>query len=324
MPNKSIEIINYNGTEYEVGIQSLATSEKKGLMSPEDKDKLENMLVSSVSGSDPISVSNTNGVATVSHNDSGVTANTYGVTAATGLTPGFGGTFSVPGFTVNAKGHVTAAGAHNVTIPATLANTIDPGLMSAGDKSRLDNMADNAKNTTISATSPIAASAATGEVTITHVASGPSPTASTSKGDTNNQEPLFGESFKVTSGTVDKYGHTTAFAEHTVTIPATLAASDKNGLMSKTDKANFDLGVTIAGNTVAIGGSLAANTLRTSLGLSNAMHFIGIATVAITDGSTTNPTISGYTFGANGASAQKGDVVIDKDSAYEFVWTGSK
>ena len=89
--------------------------------------------------------------------------------------------------------------------------------------------------------------------------------------------------------------------------------------MSPDDKANFDLGVTIAGNTIAIGGGLEASTLKTSLGLSNAMHFIGIATVAITDGSTTNPSISGYTFGTNGANAQKGDVVIDKDSAYEFV-----
>jgi len=78
--------------------------------------------------------------------------------------------------------------------------------------------------------------------------------------------------------------------------------------------------VTIAGNTVSLGGSLAANTLISSLGLSNALHFIGIATVGIVDGGTADPTISGYTF----SNAKAGDVVIDKDSAYEFVWTGSK
>lgn len=76
--------------------------------------------------------------------------------------------------------------------------------------------------------------------------------------------------------------------------------------------------VTIAGNNISLGGSIDATTLRESLGLSNAMHFVGIATVAITDGSTTNPSISGYT------TKQKGDVIIDKESAYEYVWTGSK
>lgn len=324
--NKVIEKINYNGTTYEVGIQSLATSQEKGLMSPTDKMRLDNMEVSSIAGTAPISVSapNDNGVVTISHNNSNVTANTYGTTATTALTPAFGATFSVPGFTVNALGHVTAAGAHTVKIPNTEASSGAAGLMSAADKGKLDDIAANAKNTTIKATAPIAASAQTGEVTITHATSGPSTSGNTSKGDTTNMEPAFGGTFKVTSGTVDKYGHTTAFAEHTVKIPATIATSGEDGLMSKADKANFDLGVTIAGNTIAIGGDLAANTLRTSLGLSTAMHFIGISTVAITDGSTTNPTITGYDFGTNGANAQKGDVVIDKDSAYEFVWTGSK
>ena len=52
-----------------------------------------------------------------------------------------------------------------------------------------------------------------------------------------------------------------------------------------------------------------------NLGLSNAMHFIGVATVAITDGSTTDPAISGY------STKTAGDVIIDKDTAYEYVWT---
>ena len=52
--------------------------------------------------------------------------------------------------------------------------------------------------------------------------------------------------------------------------------------------------------------------------LSTAMHFIGKATVAITDGSTTNPSISGYDFTAD---RKPGDVIIDKDNSYEYVWT---
>lgn len=66
------------------------------------------------SGTSPISISGTS----VSHANSGVTANTYGTTATTGLTPDFGDSFSVPGFTVNATGHITAAGSHDIQLPA--------------------------------------------------------------------------------------------------------------------------------------------------------------------------------------------------------------
>lgn len=90
-----------------------------------------------------------------------------------------------------------------------------------------------------------------------------------------------------------------------------LAGSIANGKLANSS-------ISIAGTSVSLGGTLAAETLRTNLGLSNAMHFIGKATVAITDGSTTNPTISGYDF-TNKKTA--GDVIIDKDTAYEYVWT---
>ena len=215
-----IKKINYNGDTYIVGVQTEATTSEAGLLSPTDKAKIDNMTVSEIIGTSPIDASTSNSITTISHNNSGVTASTYGATATTALTPDFGSTFDVPGFTVNATGHTVAAGAH------------------------------------------------------------------------------------------------------TVKIPDTLASSSAPGLMSKTDKYNFDSGLTIAGNTLAIGGTITADTLRTSLGLSNAMHFIGIATVAITDGSTTNPTISGYDFGTNGVNATAGDVIIDKDSSYEYVWTG--
>jgi len=90
-----------------------------------------------------------------------------------------------------------------------------------------------------------------------------------------------------------------------------LAGSIANGKLANSS-------INIAGTSVSLGGTLAASTLRTNLGLSNAMHFIGKATVAITDGSTTDPTISGYDFTNKKAA---GDVIIDKDTAYEYVWT---
>lgn len=199
--------------------EPLASATNSGLMSTNDKIIIDQLTVYSIEGTSPINASTKNGVASISHATSGVNANTYGTTATTALNPAFGDTFSVPGFTVNNTGHVTAAGAHNVKIPATL------------------------------------------------------------------------------------------------------ASATTNGLMSKGDKGKFDSGITIANNTIEIGSSLSADTLRTSLGLSNAMHFIGHATVAIEDTSTTDPQILNYDFGVNGANAKPGDVIIDKEGAYEYVWS---
>jgi hypothetical protein len=82
--------------------------------------------------------------------------------------------------------------------------------------------------------------------------------------------------------------------------------------------------VTIAGNDVSLGGSITADTLRTSLGLSNAMHFIGVTSTALTDGATT-ATLTAKTTGSltkiTGFVA--GDVVIDANNSYEYVWTGA-
>lgn len=54
------------------------------------------------------------------------------------------------------------------------------------------------------------------KVTISHAAPG---TASTSKGDTSNQTPNFGATFKVLSAGIDHTGHVKDLNEHEVTIP---------------------------------------------------------------------------------------------------------
>lgn len=54
------------------------------------------------------------------------------------------------------------------------------------------------------------------------------------------------------------------------------------------------------------------------LGLSNAMHFIGKATKAITDGGTEDPGITGY------IAKTAGDVVLGMDGEFEYVWTLAK
>lgn len=84
-----------------------------------------------------------------------------------------------------------------------------------------------------SGTSPINVSGAT----ISHANSG---VTAASKGDTTNQTPTWGGTFKVPSGTVNATGHLTAFAEHTVTIPNTEASTSAAGLMSSTDKSKLN------------------------------------------------------------------------------------
>ena len=87
-------------------------------------------------GISPIVISGTE----ISHADSGATAGTYGSWTTEDVTPSFGGTFYVPSFKVNAKGHVTAGQHHKVKIPNAGASSTAAGLMSAADKIKLDSM----------------------------------------------------------------------------------------------------------------------------------------------------------------------------------------
>ena len=64
-------------------------------------------------GTAPITVSGT----TISHDNSGATAGSYGDSAA--QTPSYGDTFKVPYVTVDAKGHVTSISDHTVKIPSS-------------------------------------------------------------------------------------------------------------------------------------------------------------------------------------------------------------
>lgn len=77
--------------------------------------------------------------------------------------------------------------------------------------------------------------------------------------------------------------------------------------------------ITIAGNSVSLGSSLSTQSLKSSLGITNAMHFIGKATVEVTDGSTQDPIITGYTF----SNAEPGDVILDKDGYMEYIWSSA-
>ena len=87
-----------------------------------------------------------------------------------------------------------------------------------------------------------------------------------------------------------------------------VATTAIDGLMSKEDKIALDAATT------------AISALQGQIGgLDGAMHFRGVATVAITDGATANPTITGYDF----SNAVAGDVILGSDGKAEYVWTGS-
>lgn len=72
----------------------------------------------------------------------------------------------------------------------------------------------------------------------------------------------------------------------------------------------------VAGNT----GAITADALRTSLGLSNAMHFLGVTTTNISTG-TANTTAT-VTIGSSNVTAAAGDVVLY--GSQEYVWGNSK
>lgn len=116
------------------------------------------------------------------------------------------------------------------------------GLMSASDKEKLDGITAGANK--------VEASQTNGNIKIddveTTVYTHPSNGANTSKGDTANQTPGFGDTFKAVSATVDAAGHTTSLADHTVKIPDTTATPSTDGvggsagLMSASDKEKLD------------------------------------------------------------------------------------
>ena len=77
--------------------------------------------------------------------------------------------------------------------------------------------------------------------------------------------------------------------------------------------------ISIAGNTVSLGGSLDASTLTSSLGLSSALKFIGMTSTTMTDDYSNTVTVNGTVINPN-----IGDVVIDSNTDYEYVYVGTR
>lgn len=78
--------------------------------------------------------------------------------------------------------------------------------------------------------------------------------------------------------------------------------------------------ITIAGNEVSLGGSITKDTLRSSLGLTNALYFAGVCTTAIGDGSTGATIDVKKGTGTESITAVQGAVVIKDGTSQEYVY----
>lgn len=115
------------------------------------------------------------------------------------------------------------------------------------------------------------------------------------------------------------------FSDITGTLPVSQGGTGRTSLTEDqvlvgngTDQVKFiPIAESIAANNYLVPNYLIkAYVDNATAGLTSAMHFVGEATVVITNNSSVDPRITGYTFG----NAQPGDVIL-YDSK-EFVWTG--
>ena len=127
--NGTIIGLYYTDTTY-----NEATSSVSGLMSASDKFKLNSIEDGANDYSHP-------------------TFTAYIGNPTNNQTPGFGDTFTISQLTSNTEGHIASLTDRTITIPNTLASSTVNGLMSSTDKSKLDNIDNNANAYTLPAAS---------------------------------------------------------------------------------------------------------------------------------------------------------------------------
>ena len=116
--------------DYISGVWTTATTTAAGLMSSNDKTKLDNIEVEANKYVHPSQTARTG-------------------KPAANQTPTFGGTVTVSQVTNDNQGHVTGMTDRTITIPSTTASTTEAGLMSPTDKTKLDSISTNANQVTI-------------------------------------------------------------------------------------------------------------------------------------------------------------------------------
>lgn len=117
------------------------------------------------------------------------------------------------------------------------------------------------------------------------------------------------QTIKIPQITVDKYGHVTAAADESITITMpdaqTIPTQLKNPYALKFGSDSYD-------------GSVAKEITAASLGLGNAVHFLGTTTTELANDATTNPVV----IDAKNVTAVAGDIVLYNGKEYIFTAGG--
>lgn len=245
----------------------------------------------------------TTGTFTISHQNSGVTAASYG--PSEGGTLAHSGSFTVPQFTVNATGHITSAGSKVYTLPASGNTNFTTHLYTNADTAKgvlrvLDNSTTRSTVNFVGAGGIVVSSTASasevGTVTITHSTSG---ATAGSYGSSAGGSLGYGGTFTVPYVTVDAQGHVTAISSKGFTLPA----SDNTDA-----KVEQKAAMTTAGAFPIILAAATATTATTTYVNKSANLTYNPSTKALNTGGTVN----GYTLAA--ASAKGVDTSIAEGS----------
>lgn len=218
-------------------------------------------------------------------------------------------------FTANQATNTTTT----VTIPvATVTSgTGSEGLMSAAMAEKLAGVATGATKVEDGTYNGyIAVTDASGTTTQINVYTHDTNGANTSAGETADKAPGFGGKFKVVRATVDQLGHTTALADHEITIPnATATASTggsggTDGLMSAADKEKLD-GLTVNDATLTI---TVAGTASTFTANSSTPTSVSIPNAASASGA--DPATGGLMTATDKANLDFANSVIPQSGSY--------
>lgn len=135
--------INNNGTITSNGVD-LASGDRLAIVDSSDSSLVKKTNISFDGSTTTQALTKAGTWATFNNysHPAGSAASKTGVPTAD-ATPGFGGTFKVNQITTDSTSHVSAVTERTITIPNATATTSAAGLMSAADKTKLDNAEDN-------------------------------------------------------------------------------------------------------------------------------------------------------------------------------------
>ena len=189
---------------------------------------------SPITSRNPVPADNTTATIILGHAES--TANgSYGSDSATEATLTFGQSFLLPGFTVDATGHVSGAHTQILHIPNSVVDGSHNGLMSTTDKTKLEGIAEGAQIGTVTSVATgvgLTGGPITGSGTI-----GLNLISSTPLSETGVNLPATLNEDRVYNVRLDQ---ASKLAVYVPWVEYNLVTGSNDGLMSSTDKSRLD------------------------------------------------------------------------------------